>query len=246
MRARNTGTSDPVRRFGPVNRLLAALPAAELDVLRPDLEAVPLTPPGLIHEPDEPIAFVLFPHAGVVSLVRTMEDGGIAEVATVGPEGMVGLPLVLDGDRMAVRAHVQVPGTASRMGADAFRRALGHTPCLRRLLSRYALAFVDDLAGNVACGRMHEAGPRLARWLLATADRVGAESFPLTQEFMAQMLGVSRPTVSIAAGLLQRAGLVTYMRGRITVTDRPGLEAASCECYRVARRAFARVADEKG
>jgi CRP-like cAMP-binding protein len=229
-----------------MNRLLAALPPEEMEVLRPDLEAVPLTYKHTLYEPNRPIEYVHFPHRGVVSLLTEMEDGTVVEVGTVGPEGMVGLPVFLDASTIAGRAFVQVPGEAARIEAGVFQRTLERTPRLRRLLSRYTLALVSLLAQNTACNRAHEVERRLARWLLITQDRVHGATFPLTQEFMAQMLGVSRPTVSIAAGILQKAGMISYARGSVTVTDRPGLEAASCECYRVIRRQFDRLVGGDG
>jgi CRP-like cAMP-binding protein len=223
------------------NHLLAAVPAEEMEVLRPDLETVPLAFKQVLYEPERPIEQVYFPHRGVVSLVTEMEDGSSVEVATVGPEGIVGLPVFLGDTTIAGRAFAQVPGEAARMNADAFRRALGRCPKLHQLLSRYTLALLNLLAQNGACNRSHSVEERLARWLLMTQDRVHAPTFPMTQEFMAQMLGVSRPTVSTTASILQKAGFITYARGQINVTDRRGLEAASCECYRVIRKHFDRL-----
>ncbi len=224
-----------------MNRLLAALPPEEMEVLRPDVEEVSLTFKQHLYEAERPIESVYFLHQGVASLLTDLEDGTSIEVATVGPEGMVGLSVFLDHSLIAGRAFIQVPGEGSQIETAAFRRALGHTPCLHRLLSRYTLALLNQLAQNSACNRAHAIEQRLARWLLMTQDRVHSATFPLTQEFMAQMLGASRPTVSIAASILMKAGLISYVRGNITVTDRPGLEAAACECYGVIRRQFERV-----
>ena len=214
-----------------MNRLLAALPPEEMEVLRPGLEKVSLAFKKSLYEINQPIEFVYFIHRGVVSMVAEMEDGTEIEVAIVGPEGIVGLPVFLDAEVMASRAFPQVPGEGSRIEAWRFRRALEQTPRLRQLLSRYTLALVNQLCQNSACNRTHAVEQRLARWLLMTHDRVHGATFPLTQEFMAQMLGVSRPTVSIAAGVLMKAGVITYSRGNLTVSDRRGLEAVSCECY---------------
>jgi CRP-like cAMP-binding protein len=221
-----------------MNLLLAALPSKEMALLRPHLEDVSLTSKQALHEADEALEHVYFPHRGVVSWVMDMEDGTVVEVATVGPEGMVGVPVFLDASLILGRSFAQVPGEASRIEASAFREALDRTPRLRQLLSRYTMTLLNQLAQNSACNRTHEIEQRLARWLLMTHDRVNADTFPLTQEFMAHMLAVSRPTVSIAAGILQKAGLISYWRGNVTVTDRPGLEAASCECYRIVRAQF--------
>jgi len=230
----------------PLNHLLAALPSDEMAALQPDLEQVPLPFRQSLYEPERPIEHVYFPHRGIVSLVTEFENGTSIEVATVGPEGMVGVPIFLEDEVMASRAFVQVPGEAARMQTEAFRRALARSPRLHRLISRYTLALVNLLAQNSACNRTHSVEERLARWLLLTQDRVHGPNFIITQEFMAQMLGVSRPTVSLTASILQKAGLITYVRGRVTITNRPGLEGASCECYRVIRRQFERLVGSDG
>lgn len=228
------------------NRVLAALPQEELEILRPDLEPVPLRLKQSLYAANRPIECVYFVHRGVVSMVTQMKDGAAVEIATIGPEGAAGLPLFLRATTMASEAFVQVPGEAAQIEAGAFRRALERCPQLHRLLLRYALALVGLIAQSSACNRVHAVEERCARWLLMTHDRVHEASFPLTQEFLAQMLGVRRPTVSIAAGMLQRAGLIHYVRGVITVLDRPGLEAASCECYRVVRDEFERLLGSDG
>ena len=230
----------------PSNRLLAALPPEEWEILRPDLEEVPLTFKLTIYEPEKRFEHVYFPASGVVSLVTEFENGSAVEVATVGPEGMVGLPIFLEDDVIACHAFVQVPGKGVRISIEAFRRAIGRCPRLHRLISRYTLALMNALAQNSACNRTHSVDERLARWLLTTHDRVHRATFPLTQEFMAEMLGVSRPTVSTTASILQKAGYITYVRGQITVTDRLGLETASCECYGVIQRQFERLIGGEG
>jgi CRP-like cAMP-binding protein len=230
----------------PTNRLLAALPTGEMKVLRPNLEEVSLAFKQLLYEANKPVECVYFLHRGVTSIVTDMEDGTTIEVATVGPEGMVGLSVFLDASVNAARAFAQVPGEAARMDARAFRRALDRTPRLRALLSRYTMGLLNQLAQNSACNRTHEVEQRLARWLLMTHDRVHAATFPMTQDFMAQMLGVSRPTVSNTASTLQKAGLISYVRGNMTVLDRLGLEAATCECYRVIRGQFDRLVGGDG
>jgi len=226
--------SEPLQR----NRLLAALPGDEYQVLAPHLNRVRLSFKQIIYEPDQPIDFVYFLERGVASMVTKMEDGTTVEIGTVGPEGMVGLPIFLDASTMSGQGFIQVPGDACRMEAGAFREALERTPRLRRSLSRYTLALLAQISQNSACNRTHAVEQRLAKWLLLTEDRVHGPSFPFTQEFMAEMLGTSRPTVSIAAGMLQKAGLISYARGNVTVKDREGLEAAACECYGVIRTRF--------
>jgi CRP-like cAMP-binding protein len=233
-------------QIAPLNRLLAALPSDELAALQPDLEQVPLPFRQTLYEPERPVEHVYFPHRGVVSLITEFENGSSIEVATVGPEGMVGVPIFLEDEVMVVRASVQVPGEAARMQKEAFHRACARSPRLHRLISRYTLSLINLLAQNSACNRTHSVEERLARWLLLTQDRVHEANFTITQEFMAQMLGVSRPTVSLTASIFQKAGLITYARGRVMVTNQPGLERASCECYRVIRKQFERLVGSDG
>jgi CRP-like cAMP-binding protein len=234
--------SEPLHR----NRLLAALPGDEHQLLAPHLSRVRLHFKQTLYERDRPIDFVYFLERGVASLITQMDDGTKIEVGTVGPEGVVGLPIFLDASSMSGTAFVQVPGEGCRVEAKAFRQLLDRMPRLRQLLSRYTLALFTQLAQNSACNRTHAVEQRLARWLLLTNDRVHQPSFPLTQEFMADMLGTSRPTVSIAAGMLQKAGLISYVRGNMTVMDREGLEAASCECYGVIKTQFERLVGGDG
>jgi CRP-like cAMP-binding protein len=164
-----------------------------------------------------------------------MSDGLAVEAGTVGNEGMVGLPLYLGAETSPHRAFSQVPGEALRMRAGDFTAELARQGPLHAVLKRYNQALINQMAYSVACNRLHSVEERMCRWLLMTQDRVGAEQFPLTQEFLAQMLGVRRPSVTVVAGILQKAGLIVYSRGLITIRDRAGLEAASCECYRVVR-----------
>jgi CRP-like cAMP-binding protein len=223
------------------NRLLDLLPVEDYERLRPQLEAVPLGVKELMCETDEPIPHVYFPTGGVISLVTPLAEGAAVELATVGREGMVGLAVFLGADTMPSRACVQVPGEALRMGAGAFRAEVWRGGALVRLLNRYAHAFFHQAALALACNGVHPAERRCARTLLQTQDRVGADQFLLTQEFLAQMMGVRRPRASEAAGVLREAGLIRYARGRMTILDRPGLESASCECYGVIEREFDRL-----
>lgn len=229
----------PIRR----NRLLALVPAEELGRLQPHLEEVEAPFRQVIYEQDRPIRHAYFPHSGVFSMVRQPEEqnGLTVEFATIGPEGMVGLPLVLGGDRMPSMCFCQIAGQAARIGAAEFKDVLEHAPGLKRLLLRYTQVMFNQVAQTAACNRMHPIEERCARWLLMSHDSVGANHFRLTQDFLAQMLGVRRPSVSVAAGILQKAGLITYSRGLVVITDRQGLEAASCQCYAVVRREFDRL-----
>jgi CRP-like cAMP-binding protein len=223
------------------NRILAALPEEESERILPLLEPVDLPTSRLLYEIGEPITHVYFVYRGVASLMTPMKDGPPIELATVGAEGMVGMPVFLCDDRMPSRAFMQVPGHGARMEADAFRAFVRGSPVLNRVLLRYALALMTQMAQNAACNRTHSVEERCARWLLMTQDRVRSPTFELTQEFLAQMLGVRRPTVSIAAGILAQAGLISYVRGRITILDRSELEAACCECYRIIATEFERL-----
>jgi len=213
------------------NRLLAALPAAELSRLEPHLKQVDLPFKQVLLDPGQRIVDLYFPLSGIVSTVKEFDNGDIIEVATIGNEGMYGNSVVLDVPIEASKVLVQVAGTALRMQADLLLKLLEDCPTLRRTLLRYSQALFHQVAQNAACNRAHEVNERCARWLLMSQDRVGGDRFTLTQEFMAQMLGVHRPTVSVAAGILQKAGIITFTRGNITVLDRAALEAASCECY---------------
>ena len=228
------------------NRLLAHIPASERERIQPLLEEVPLDFHEDLYQQNQPTECVWFPYSGVVSLVTELSDGEPVEVATIGPEGMVGVPQLLGADRMSSRAFVQVPGRAGRMSAADFRRVVAESPELNRLLHRYVLALFSFVTQTAACNRMHTIEERLARWLLMTNDRVHSREFSLTQEFLAQMLGVRRPTVSLAAGMLAKAGLIHYVRGHITILDRAGLEGAACECYQAIASEFQRLVGTKG
>jgi CRP-like cAMP-binding protein len=223
------------------NRLLALLSPDELEALDGALEPVQLRFKDVLQEPDRPISHVYFATSGVISLVNEPDRGEIVEVATVGPEGMTGFHIVLGADTMPSRALIQIPGEGFRLEAARFRDFVDAHPDFRLVLMRYTMALMSQMAQNATCNRLHEVQERCARWLLQTHDRVDGNSFPLTHEFLGQMLGVHRPTVSIAAGMLQKAGLITYARGTITITDRPGLEQASCNCYRFVRQEYQRL-----
>jgi CRP-like cAMP-binding protein len=178
----------------------------------------------------------------VISILAAMDDDQAVEVATVGIEGMIGIPVVLGADTSPDLVFCQIPGHALRMPAGAFRELADGAGAIRTLLQRYTLAFVRQLSQGSACNRLHPMDQRCARWLLMTRDNTGGrDEFPLTQDFLAKMLGVRRATVSEAAGRLQRAGLITYHRGVIRVHDRQGLEAAACRCYRIVTEEYARL-----
>ena len=223
------------------NRLLQALPPEELAALWPRLEPVELELKQILQVPEVPMEAVYFIETGWISMIATLEDGDGAEVGLVGHEGMVGLPLLLDDVLDDLEGMVQCPGTALRLPAADFREALERLPNFRRLLNRYALVHHGQVARTAACNGRHAVDQRLARWLLMAHDRVEGDTYPMTHEFLSTMLGVRRAGVSTAAAVLQKSGLISYRAGQMTITDRPGLENSSCECYGVQRRARERL-----
>lgn len=226
--------------FAPRNRLLAALPPDSLARLRPGLQLVEMPLRQVLHEPEVPIETVYFPEGGWASMLAFMEDGDAAEVGLIGFEGVVGLPVILADEADDLQALVQAPGQSFSLSAAALRRAMDEDPTLRHLLLRYALVHHGQVARTGACNGRHHIEQRLARWLLMAHDRAEGDKFPMTHEFLGMMLGVRRAGITVAAGLLQKAGFIRYERGHITITDRPGLESATCECYGIQRRAYER------
>jgi CRP-like cAMP-binding protein len=222
------------------NRLLVALPRDEYHRLLPHLEKVPLPLKTILYEANGPIAHVFFPLNGVVSLV-IMDAGFTLEVGVIGNEGMVGTPVFLGSDRSPTKAIAQIPGAALRMEAEVFQREMRRLGPLHGLVQRYTQSMINQISQSIVCNRRHSVEKRMCRWLLMSHNRVEADEFPLTHEFLAQMLGVCRPTVTAVAGTLQKAELITYHRGKITVLDRKGLEAASCECYQVVAKELDRL-----
>ncbi len=220
---------------GEINRILRSIPRAELDSLSGDIEPVALRVKDLLYEPGEPLKHVYFPEAGVISLLTLMDNGDVIEAMTVGKEGTDGLPVFHGLPGTGVRGICQVSGAMKRMTAECFREFLAESAELRRLLHRYSQYVFESVSQSAACNRLHVIEKRCARWLLMTHDRVGRDEFNLTQEFLAEMLAVRRPGVTVAIGLLESAGLIGHTRGSIKVIDRGGLERASCECYRVIR-----------
>lgn len=228
------------------NTLLAALPKRHRDRLLPHLKPVSLGFEEIVYEQEELIRYVYFPTSGMISLVLVLEDSSVAEVGRVGNEGMVGLPVFLGVARSHTRALVQIPGEALRMRAHVFRQQARPGEPLAGLLLRYTQVLLRHLSQLTACNNRHSIEQRLCRWLLITHDRVQADRFGITQEFLSQMLGVHRQSVTLAASNLQKAGLIWYSRGKLKVLDRKGLEAASCHCYRAIRRQFDQLLMEVG
>ena len=223
------------------NRLLGLLPRRDYQRLLPHLQPVSLEYRQSLYEANKPIGFVYFIETGVGSLVNTMANGQAAEVGTIGNEGMVGLPLVLGDNRAPTSVYIQVPGAGLRMKASVFKRELAQSASMRVAMLRYAHAFFNQVAQSAACNHFHNIQQRTCRWMLMTHDRMQSDEFLLTQEFLAMMLGVQRTGVTAAAGGLQRAGLIRYTRGNVTILDRRGLERLSCECYAVSKLEFDRL-----
>ncbi|MDY3557260.1 Crp/Fnr family transcriptional regulator [Gemmata sp. JC717] len=220
----------------PENRLLSTLPPAELGRLLPHMADVTLGPRDVVYEPGGLLEYVYFPRAGVISAVVLMGDGRSAEAAGIGPEGMAGVSSALGADRSRERVFCQVaPCRCRRMPAAAFAAAVRESGTVRDVVYRYVRAVMTVAARQAACNCLHSADERCARWLLQCHDRAGTDEFPLTHEFLAQMLGVRRATVTVTAGTLQAAGLITYKSGLVRICDRAGLEAAACECYAAIR-----------
>jgi CRP-like cAMP-binding protein len=218
------------------NRLLHVLPAAERARIVERCEKVSLGQREVVYEPHAPIEQVYFPLTGMVSLVISSEEGQTVEIGTVGNEGMVGSQLVLGAQSSQVEAVVQVAGDFLRMGREDLEREVRRDGALRAAAQRFAQALTNQIAQSVLCNRIHSVEERLCRWFLMAHDRVGSDEIHLTQEFVAQMLGVRRPSVTVAVGMLQKAGLITYARGRVGILDRKALEEGACECYEIVRR----------
>jgi CRP-like cAMP-binding protein len=235
----STGDADYLKG----NRLLRALPAEEFERLRPHLETVTLEIKDYLYERDGTIEYVYFPIDCVTSVMATMEDGRMVEVGTIGKEGMDGLPVFLGAKTAPFASFCQVPGAAARMTAGAFRTEVGPGDRLHDLLQRFTEATLVFAGQSSACNRLHSIEQRCGRWMLHTHDRVGRDEFHLTQEFLSQMLGVRRASVSEVAGAFQREGLISYSRGRLRICDRTGLEAVTCECYGVITEEFDRLLD---
>lgn len=218
------------------NAILRSLPDNELSRVVAAGRVCDVEMRAEVYDKDRPVEAVYFPLTAVFSYVADAGDDATIEVATIGPEGMVGLPAFLGVTHSPHATFCQIPGTAVRIRVDALHRLQVGDGQLHDRLHRYTQAIMVQMAQNVACIRAHPVEQRAARWLLTTHDRVGADTFPLTQEFLAQMLGVRRPTVSMTAQALSERGLITYRRGVLTIRDRDGLRAASCECYDIIRR----------
>ena len=222
------------------NRILTALPPADIERLAPYLTETPLTYKRSLYKGDEPIEQVCFPDSGVCSVMSVMRTGATAEVGTIGNEGVTGVALFFGDASEPSESMIQVPGAGRLLPAAVFRAELARGGALYRLVGHYAHALMIQIMQSAACNALHPLEKRACKWLLMTHDRVFTNQFRLTHEFLGLMLGVSRPTVSVVAKELQQTGLITYRRGHVTVVNRDRLEAGACECYAIVRRFFDR------
>lgn len=223
------------------NQILLSLSSPDLKLLAPHLSNTALVQGKVLLEQDQLIDYVNFPSVGMVSLVAAMKDGGTIELAAVGREGVVGPTLAEGTGQSPIRAVVQVSGEGSRMKAGHFNAAVRGSETLRGMMSHYSEALMSQVVRTVACNARHVAEARLSRWLLMVHDRIDGNALHLTQEFLGQMLGVQRTTVTLTAHTLQTAGLIRYRRGHIEILNREGLEETACECYEINRRHFDRL-----
>jgi CRP-like cAMP-binding protein len=223
------------------NHLLDALPRSDYARIASHLEPVSMKLGDVLYEPGVQLRYVYFPTTSIVSLLYVMEDGASAEIAIVGNEGILGISLFMGGDTTPSRAVVQGAGYGFRLKAELLKSEFGRFGPTMQLLLRYTQALITQMAQTAVCNRHHSVDQQLCRWLLLSLDRLQSNELSMTQELIANMLGVRREGVTEAAGKLQDAQLIRYRRGRITVLDRPGLEARSCECYQVVKTEFDRL-----
>jgi hypothetical protein len=232
----------PQRLAGtPRNKILKLLPPVELAALVDRSELVEVKSKQILFEPEQQLDYAYFPEDCVISLVTVMDDGDQVEAMTVGNDGFAGVPVFHEVETSRHKGCGQITGTALRIKAKEFHDLARQLPELRRLLHRYSEFVFETVAQSAACNRLHVIEQRCARWLLMSQDRVGRDSFDLTQEFLAEMLGVRRPGVTVAMGILEKAGLIAHGRGNITVVNRSGLEKAACECYATIRARQAKL-----
>src|SRR5258706_3839447 len=223
------------------NHILAALPVGEAERMYPSLELVSMPLGEVLYESGDQLQHVYFPTGSIVSLLYVMADGAPAEIAVVGSEGIIGIALFMGGETMPNRAVVQSAGYAYRLMGQLLKEEFNRAGELQHVLLRYTQALLTQMAQTAVCNRHHSVDQQLCRWLLLSLDRLPSNELTMTQDLIANMLGVRREGVTEAAGKLQTAGLITYNRGRITVIDRPGLEARACECYQVVKTEFDRL-----
>ena len=221
------------------NRLLLALPSADLQQLMPELEHIRCEREQVLMDADSPLDHVFFPDSGVISAVAVYSDGSIIEMATIGREGCAAVQTAFGAESSSARYLVQIPGSSAKMSRSAFTKAMGSIPPFQSLIHAYVQAFLEQVLVSAACSGAHNLKQRLARWLLMMRDRGDDDALQITQNLLAEMLGVQRPTLTNAARELERAGLIARGRREVTILDRQGLAAASCECYRLVRARLA-------
>ncbi|MGH9544649.1 MAG: Crp/Fnr family transcriptional regulator [Terriglobales bacterium] len=218
------------------SELLLGLLRRECNVIFPQLVYIQLRIHDVLHEPGEPIKFVYFMNSGLTSILNVLPEGKSVEVGLTGKEGFVGLPLLVGYRTSPNQAMVQIEGAAFRLKAEALAAILRHCPALEKRLQRYVQSLAMQATQVAACNRIHDVEEKLARWLLMCQDRIGSDTVQLTQEFLAHMLGTRRASVTVAAGILQKAGLIQYTRGRVKILDRAKLQDAACDCYEAMHR----------
>ncbi|MBZ5652945.1 MAG: Crp/Fnr family transcriptional regulator [Acidobacteriia bacterium] len=245
-RVKPDGQAAPSIDAQPVeNEILLSLPAKEREAIFPQLTFVELRTHDVLLEPGEPIQFGYFMNSGMTSILTVLAEGKSVEVGLTGKDGFVGLPLIVGFSSGPTQAVVQIAGSAFRVGARGIAQAVRQCPVLANRLQRYVQMLAMQGTQVAACNRLHEVDERLARWLLMCQDRIGSNLVPLTQEFLAHMLGTRRASVTVAAGILQKAGLITYSRGNVNIVDRSRLESACCECYQIMRQQDSKWRNEK-
>jgi CRP-like cAMP-binding protein len=227
------------------NGLLARVPNREIGAIQHDLHPVTFSLGEVVYDAQDPLHQVYFPTNAVLSIIKVMQDGSPVEAQAVGREGMAGVEAVFEADGVGDRMIAQIAGAALCMPIPAFREHLSKRPRFRAIVLRYGQTVLASLSQSVACNRLHNIIQRCGKWLLLTHDRVGADKFSMTHEFLSVMLGANRPAVSVAASSLADAGFITYSRGVVRILDRTGLEGASCECYAAMNETFSRLFRDK-
>ncbi|HEY1526992.1 MAG TPA: Crp/Fnr family transcriptional regulator [Candidatus Angelobacter sp.] len=228
-------------RNGYKNRILASLPKAEIARLASHLSPLNLPSGKTLLDPGQDIGYGYFLETGLASVVVAMQDGNMVETGITGNEGLVGIPVLLGTKSMPTRTFMQIPGDGFKIKANRLNEEYERSGTLRKLINRYFQAHLVQTAQTAACNRLHDIAERLARWLLMCHDRMDANTFTITHEFLGHMLGTPRSTVTLAAGILNKSGLIQYSRGKVSVQDRKGLEKAACECYQTIRTEFDRL-----
>jgi CRP-like cAMP-binding protein len=234
------------RKIESNNRLIAALGDEDLARIAPRLERITIEAGQILHRIDQPVEYNYFPETALVSLLNILSDGTSVEVGVVGRDGVVGITPLLEGSRAVTQAIVQITGEALRISARALKEEFKRGEQLQAVLLRYTRMLLTQVSQTAVCNCLHNVDQRLARWLLMAKLRIESDDLPLTQEFIAHMLGARRAGVSEAAGVLQDAGLISYSRGHIVILDFKGLEEAACECYQIVRKEFQKALDQNG